>query len=622
MKYVGLDTETWLITPDNPIPKLVCMTISNGKVEKIYTDNSEEPLKYLLENDEITLVAHNAAYDFSVLSLEYPDLMEAINEKYKKGLILCSKLYESLLMLCYDGSSHGEKSLAFCVEKYLGKDISSTKGEDTWRLNYYRLDGVPLNEWPKEATKYALDDAKYHLEVFLEQRKVKEIDDLKVQSYCDWLCCVMTKIGGMEIDKEFLSERLNHFQGIIDIQTVILVTHGFKVPKTKKNPEILKKDTKAIKAIIEQEYDKAGFTIPTTPKGATKMDADTIIRIKGSHPGIDALINLGSSDTAVNTFLKPWSEHDVLHPSLDMIKSTGRMSCYKPNLQNVNRDGRIRGCLVPREGNYLCSIDYSQLELCTLAQVTYTLLKEHGVHSHMLEAINSGKDLHCVTGANILGVSYNDMLTGIKEGCEDSKWARQLAKAANFGLPGGLGVATFVDFARSNYGVKMTLQEASKVSQAFFESFPEIKEYFKMITKLKKSFEQGTFYVCNQLFTDRVRHVSMSGYCSACNTFFQGLASDGIKRSTINLMNACWFGDMQANPLMIIHDEFLFEIPYDVASKEANVLSKIMVDTMSDLLPDVTNIKADPCLMIRWEKSAEPVFDEDGELMPWVHDDE
>ena len=46
-----------------------------------------------------------------------------------------------------------------------------------------------------------------------------------------------------------------------------------------------------------------------------------------------------------------------------------RTSCAKPNLQQLPKSGGVRECFVARPGALLCSVDYNQLELCTLAQV-------------------------------------------------------------------------------------------------------------------------------------------------------------------------------------------------------------------------------------------------------------
>jgi hypothetical protein len=77
-------------------------------------------------------------------------------------------------------------SLAKLVQKYLGLDIeASKKGEDSWRLRYGTLDTTPIEKWPSEARKYALDDARRTYQVFMAQggpEKAWPTEHLQVQA--------------------------------------------------------------------------------------------------------------------------------------------------------------------------------------------------------------------------------------------------------------------------------------------------------------------------------------------------------------------------------------------------------------------------------------------------------
>ena len=208
MQYIAIDTETFLISDEEPIPRLVCMSFyyKSPRNETYFNDVVKEEksiLNYLttwLNDEKITLLAHNASFDFTVFCRAFPDLLELINKKYKAGLIICTRLQEQLLQL-KNGDYGLPSSLAFCVEKYLGLDINASKGEDSWRMNYWILADVPLTSWAKDAIDYAKADAKYCYEVFIKQNS--NIEDVKKQGYCDFLCTIMTKLQGLQIDQEF-----------------------------------------------------------------------------------------------------------------------------------------------------------------------------------------------------------------------------------------------------------------------------------------------------------------------------------------------------------------------------------------------------------------------------------
>ena len=77
----------------------------------------------------------------------------------------------------------------------------------------------------------------------------------------------------------------------------------------------------------------------------------------------------------------------------------------------------IRECFVPREGWLFASTDYSMLESCTLAQVTYSWTG----HSEMRLAINAGQDLHLRLAARIAGCTYEEAQARRKAGDREIK---------------------------------------------------------------------------------------------------------------------------------------------------------------------------------------------------------
>lgn len=92
-------------------------------------------------------------------------------------------------------------------------------------------------------------------------------------------------------------------------------------------------------------------------------------------------------------------------------------------LQNIPRAENIRGIYVAAPGHVLFVCDYSQIELCALAQSCLHWYK----HSRMAEVINGGQDVHSWFG-NI--IKENDRRSEKqKEGVD----FRQLAKVPNFG---------------------------------------------------------------------------------------------------------------------------------------------------------------------------------------------
>ena len=135
-----------------------------------------------------------------------------------------------------------------------------------------------------------------------------------------------------------------------------------------------------------------------------------------------------------------------------LAADSGRMACSKPNLQNLPRDRRYRRCFIAPDGRLLVKADYSQIELRIAAKVSGD--------KAMLDAYRTGMDLHTLTAQHVLGIA------------DVTKEHRQLAKAVNFGLLYGMGAKGFRLYAKSNYNLDLTEQQAGRYREAFFTAYP------------------------------------------------------------------------------------------------------------------------------------------------------
>jgi DNA polymerase-1 len=116
-----------------------------------------------------------------------------------------------------------------------------------------------------------------------------------------------------------------------------------------------------------------------------------------------------------------------VHTSFNQtVAATGRLSSTNPNLQNIPiRDAQgkeIRRAFIPDEGCVFFSADYSQIELRIMAHLSGD--------RNMLEAFNSGHDIHTATAAKINKISLEEVTSDM----------RRKAKTANFGIIYGISV--------------------------------------------------------------------------------------------------------------------------------------------------------------------------------------
>jgi DNA polymerase I-like protein with 3'-5' exonuclease and polymerase domains len=275
----------------------------------------------------------------------------------------------------------------------------------------------------------------------------------------------------------------------------------------------------------------------------------------------------------------------------------------------------VRECFTPRKGYVYAQADYEQLELHTLAQVCFRL---YG-YSVLGDVLNEGLDPHTELASEILGIAPEQGRKRRKDkNDKEFDGARQLAKIANFGLPGGMGAKRFLA-ALVQAGIEgATMALAQKIKAAWLRRWPELALYFDRIATLTST-PEGTCTLVDP-FTGRVRGGVQ--YTNGCNDGFQSLGAAVAKEATWLVSKACYIG--QKEPVMLgsrivnmIHDELILEVPDDPRAHDvAKALERLMVVGADKYLTDVKG-KAPPLLMRYWSKNAEACFDEQDRLVPW-----
>ncbi|WP_240488359.1 DNA polymerase, partial [Labilithrix luteola] len=248
------------------------------------------------------------------------------------------------------------------------------------------------------------------------------------------------------------------------------------------------------------------------------------------------------------------------------------------------------------------------------------------------DALNAGMDPHLWMAASMLGITYKEAAANKKR--PDVKQARQLSKAANFGFPGGMGIAKFVTATKKAVfsnpdkaaakaeweSLGLTIERAKELKEQWLETWPEIRLYFEYINGLCGESGKASL---ESLFTERFR--GGASFCSACNFRFQGLASD-IGKLAMWLVAKAQYTDptsplYNARTVAFIHDQLIGECRDDERAHDvAHENARIMVEAANTYLPDVPIklSKMEPLLMKRMSKNAEPTFDARGRLVAWA----
>jgi DNA polymerase-1 len=160
----------------------------------------------------------------------------------------------------------------------------------------------------------------------------------------------------------------------------------------------------------------------------------------------------------VSALLEHRQEDGFIRASyMQMGAESGRMSCIKPNLQQVPRDNAFRLAAEAPEGwSFVCA-DFGQMELRLAAAIAND--------TTMIAAFKADQDLHTLTAAAIYGADVDD--------AKEMKQRRQVAKSANFGLLFGAGAKGLREYAGA-MGITMTLDEAQQIRDTFHTTYQGI----------------------------------------------------------------------------------------------------------------------------------------------------
>lgn len=667
MKYIAFDTETDLIAPGRRAPKLVCMTTCiKGERPEIF-DQGTAGFKFeaMLQDPDLVIVAHNAQFDLAVMQQNYPWLANDIWAALEKGKFRCTKLNRVLHAIA-DGTyqiltktNKLRLDLASLVMKALAEKVEGKSG-DTWRFKYRELIGTSLDQWPKEAIEYAKKDAWYTIRVFHEFGMEEPLPDELAQ-----------------VKYAFVLE-LMFSHGIITDQERVEALESYLVKRTLKWGKKLaalglctwlpkegrfKDNKKPQQALMVKKCRAAGMPVPMTDptekmiaKGQTEgnvqlkkellldlpcegeVKCDPKEHLVCSNP-LHWVAAISEDKGELSKYVE-WLKlgtKEVVNARVSTCIATGRTAVAKPPWQQLPRRPGVRECVVPRPGNVLIGADYKANELVTLAQMWLWMFGR----SVLADMINKGVDPHAHMGAQLMEIDLIGFLMRLKAGDKEVKHWRQVAKAANFGLPGGLGFRTFCEYAKSNYGVVISEELAKQIKKTWLRTFPEARKYFEVISSQLES--AGGSMRMAQPVSGRLR--GGLGYTDGCNTGFQGLAADMTKNALWLVSRECYtkgrwmdYGTQDENgndilvvsyypdypdsellgcrPVLFMHDEIILEAPEQIASRAADRLSYLMETSSQIYCPDVKGV-AEPWMSRRWYKEAETVRDAQGVLQIW-----
>ena len=324
-----------------------------------------------------------------------------------------------------------------------------------------------------------------------------------------------------------------------------------------------------------------------------KMDTESISRLRGYkvYPLDDGTSMYVSSSrvfhcstTKATGFWQHLDSNNKIHTTMSMSKTdTGRSASQDPNTQNLPKRGAIakqfRKIFKAPEGWMFTSSDLSQAELRIAGWASGD--------KEMLRIYSEGGDIHSSTAGGTIGKTYEEFKAGLAdetpliEVANDWKGAGQFlralsgdakktvtvakfcdykrfqAKAINFGFLYGMWWTKFKDYAKTDFGLDLTDDDAKNARKDFFSTYPSLEKYHESTKKFARREGyvralHGALRRLPSVHSDDEK-VQQMAERQAVNSPIQKFASDLALIGMFRFFRDCPKG--LAYPALFIHDD-------------------------------------------------------------------
>ncbi|HEY9807676.1 MAG TPA: DNA polymerase I, partial [Candidatus Obscuribacterales bacterium] len=361
---------------------------------------------------------------------------------------------------------------------------------------------------------------------------------------------------GVRIDQEYLRE----FSRSLEKDLAAIEERAYAAAGEKFNLGSPKQLSELLFDKLELDRKKSRKT-----KTGYSTDAATLEKLQGDHPVVDAILESRTLSKLKSTYVDALP--NLVRPDTHRVHTnfnqtgttTGRLSSSNPNLQNIPIrtafSRQIRKAFIPEAGWLLAAADYSQIELRILAHLSQEPV--------LVETYRNNEDVHTLTARLLLE----------KETISSEE--RRLGKIINFGVIYGMGAQRF---ARES-GVRAS--EAKLFIDRFNQRYPKVFAYLQKMQQqaiakgyVETIFGRRRYFNFSNETLQKLRGCHPSEITldslrpgqfdagllrAAANAPIQGSSADIIKIAMAKLHEI--LRSHQANLLLQVHDELIFEMP-------------------------------------------------------------
>ena len=691
--HFALDTETSLIV-GHKVPRFILASVSDG--QQTYIVQPHNLAWFLTEHlPDGHMICHHIGFDFWVLDRHLSNGAHGEARSWLWSAVDQQRVHDTMLLadlvtLATSDQLH-YPSLAAAAKRWLGIDMP----KDQYRTTFEQIEGQDWNEVDQGYFEYAAADVLATYQLFCRlTAEAKQITDrhgaTRKYGFLSEAIQVRAAVAmdrirqlGLHIDlklsAQLRDENAQEIEGLLaDLEKHYGpdLFHRYKrTGERKPGPQI---NESVLSQRLLQIAAEHNIEVPATPSGKCCLKVkDFWKHHRPIHPAIDTYCHYKIT-TKQREFIEKLTEPEI-HPRYSTLVRTGRTSCTSPNLQQQPRGSRVREAIVASPGSTFLIIDYSAIEMCTLAAICQA---RYG-YSKLGDVLRAGTDPHKYTAAMFYGLTLDqfDALPKL-----EMKEKRQQAKAINFGIPGGMSPKTLVSYAYNAYDVQITFEQADQFHQTVTQQvYPELGMYLAQdraadialtlqadslhvrtawpedwcFGVLKKVVEGNTTKANGEPYSEnmvnRVWHqleslnrnpqlaAAIANRDTSQTSPLQRLMFSPVQTETGRIRGGVPYTASRNTPFQalagdgaklamwellkagydlvgFIHDEFLIELSlFEDCTAHAKRIERICIDAMQILVGDIP-VKCEYALARRWYKQAEAVFDSNGELQLWEPD--
>lgn len=569
-EFCSFDTETTGVDPISS--EIVGMSFAFKEGEAYYVpvesnfENAKKRIELFnifFENEKILKIGQNIKYDITVLK--------------KYGIEIKGKLFDTMIAH-YLLNPELRHNMDYLAETYLEyrtihiEELIGAKGKN--QLNMRNLS-------PEQIKDYACEDADITLKLKNILEKSINENQLANLLYSIELPLIYVladmEYTGVKLDENALKEYSKKLTEILisyESEIFKLADGEFNINSAKQVGEIL---FEKLKIVDKPKKTKTGQYVTSE---------EVLESLKASHPIVAKILEYRGTKKLLSTYVDALPllinpRDNKIHTSYNQtITSTGRLSSSNPNLQNIpirDDQGReIRKAFVADEGSTFFSADYSQIELRIMAHLSKD--------ENMIDAFNSGADIHAATAAKIYKIPLEEVTSNM----------RRMAKTANFGIIYGISIFGLAERLIIPRG------EAKLLIDGYFESYPKVKEYMDNIIQTAKEYGYvETIFGRKRYLPDiNSRNATVRGYAerNAINAPIQGSAADIIKVAMNKIFECFEKENIKSKMILQVHDELNFNVCNDELSR----VKEIVIEEMESAYQMVVPLKVDTGTGTNW----------------------